>query len=75
MDLTYEEMVEIEKLMKDNKELAPFISDADYWINGKRSIAEIAHILEILYGKMNLSLLIKYMKNYEKHGMIKLKKK
>ncbi|NHK30854.1 MAG: DUF4910 domain-containing protein [Asgard group archaeon] len=75
MDLTYEEMTENEKLMKEDKELRPIISDVVYWINGKRSIAEIAQLLETLYGKMDISLLIKQIRIYEKQGLIKLKKK
>ncbi|NHJ39088.1 MAG: DUF4910 domain-containing protein [Asgard group archaeon] len=74
MNLNYEEIRENEKILKDNKELAPVFSEAIFWINGKRTIKEIAELVENLTGKMSIPLLIKLMKIYEKENLIKLKK-
>lgn len=75
MNLTYEEIRENEKLMKENKEMRPVISAAVYWIDGIRTIGDIALLIETLYGKMDVSLLIKLIRIYKKEGLIKLKKK
>lgn len=72
LDISYEQQLEYEKIAKEHKEMMSTVKAAIFWIDGKRTIAEIAEKVKQQRGKVSIPLLVKIMKQYEKEGIIKL---
>ncbi|HUT79923.1 MAG TPA: DUF4910 domain-containing protein [Candidatus Bathyarchaeia archaeon] len=75
MDLTYEEELEHKKIIAQYKEAEQTLTSTFFWINNKRTIAEIAELIKNEYNKASIPLLMDVFKFYEKHGLLKLKQK
>ncbi len=72
LDISYEQQLEYEKITKEHKEMMQTVKTAIFWIDGKRTIAEIAEKVKQQRGEVSIPLLVKIMKQYEKEGIIKL---
>ncbi len=72
LDISYEQQLEYEKIAKDHKEMMQTVKTAIFWIDGRRTIAEIAEKVKQQRGEVSIPLLVKIMKQYEKEGIIKL---
>ncbi|MHA1629071.1 hypothetical protein DRO91_02700 [Candidatus Heimdallarchaeota archaeon] len=75
LTIPYEELHNYEKLIEEHKELTNTIDAAIFWINGKRTFSEICALVEAELGKVDEKFLFKILSFYEKHRLIKLKKK
>ncbi|MBN1328862.1 MAG: DUF4910 domain-containing protein [Candidatus Heimdallarchaeota archaeon] len=74
-DLTYEEELEYKKITEQYKEVEQTLTSAFFWINNKRTVAEIAELVENEHNKTSIPLLMKIFQFYEKHDLLKLKQK
>ena len=71
-DLTIEERIENKKIDDEFKGMHSVLSSAFYWIDGKRTIGEIAKLIEYDIGKTSISYLVKILRFLEKHQLVKL---
>jgi len=74
-DLTYEEELEYKKITEEYKEFEQTLTSAFFWINNKRTVTEIAALIENEYDKTSIPFLMKVFQYYEKYNLLKLKQK
>ncbi|NHJ49550.1 MAG: DUF4910 domain-containing protein [Asgard group archaeon] len=74
-DLTYEEGKEGSDIGKKYPKMRPTLTSAMFWVDGKRTIAEIAELVEAEHGFVSIPYLVEMMQYYEKYGSFELKKK
>lgn len=72
-DLNYEDILEKQKIENEYKGMGPVLSTAFYYIDGKRTIAEVSELVECDIGKTNQHYLAKMLRFLEKFGLIKIK--
>ncbi len=75
LDVSYEDDKLINKLNEKYKGMSPTFSSALFWIDGKRTLAEIAQLVKNDMGKVNIPYLIKYLEIYKKYNLIEYKEK
>ncbi|MBD3191703.1 MAG: DUF4910 domain-containing protein [Candidatus Heimdallarchaeota archaeon] len=72
-DIDIEEQQEFNDLNKEFPKMKATLQSAFFWINGKRTISEIADLVKNDLGKINVPYLVKGFRLYEKHGLLELK--
>ncbi len=74
-DLLYKDMVKMNKISEEYKGMYPVISSALFWIDGKRTIAEVAKLVENDIGKTSISYILKMLEFYKVHGIVEFLEK
>jgi len=74
-DLTIEDSKELNAINEEYQKLRAVATSSFFWIDGKRTISEIAELVKNDLGKTSIAYLIKLYKFYEKHKLLKLKEK
>ena len=75
MDVSYEDSKLMKKLNEKYKGMAPTLSSALFWMDGKRTLAEIAELVKNDLGKVSIPYLIKFLDFYKKYSLIEYKEK
>jgi hypothetical protein len=75
MDISYEDSKLMKKLDEKYKGMTPTISSALFFLDGKRTLAEIAELVKNDVGKVSIPYLVKYLDHYKKYGLIDYKEK
>ncbi|NHJ33629.1 MAG: M28 family peptidase, partial [Asgard group archaeon] len=75
LDVSYDDSKIMKKIDKKYKGMNPTLSSALFWLDGKRTLAEIADLVENDLGKVSIPYLVKYMDHYKKYGLIDYKEK
>ena len=74
-DLTYKDMAKMNKISEEYKGMYPVISSALFWIDGKRTIAEVAKLVENDLGKTSIPYILKMLEFYKEHGIVEFVEK
>jgi aminopeptidase YwaD len=74
-DLTSEDAKEQQAINEEYLGMRVVLMSALFWIDGKRTISEIAELVKNDLGKTSVAYLVKMFKFYEKHKLLKLDEK
>ncbi len=74
-DLTDEDSKELKAINDEFPGLRAVISSSLFWIDGKRTISEIAALVNNDLGKTSIAYLVKTFQFYEKHKLLKIDEK
>lgn len=72
-DINIKDQQEFKNLDKEFPKMKATLASAFFWVNGKRTIAEIAELVKNDLGKINIPYIVKGFRLYEKHGLLELK--
>ncbi len=71
-DLLIDDLKEAKKIDEEHKGIRSVLTSGLFWIDGKRTIGEIAEQVNCDIGKTSVQYLYKILKFYEKHGVVEL---
>ncbi|MBK5114210.1 MAG: DUF4910 domain-containing protein [Candidatus Heimdallarchaeota archaeon] len=75
MDVSYDDSKLMQKINEKYKGMSPTLSSALFWLDGYRTLAEIAKLVEHDVGKVSIPYLVKFLDIYKKYGLIDYKEK
>jgi hypothetical protein len=75
LDLSYQQRKELKSIEDQFSKMKHTFQSALFWIDDKRSIGEIANLIQNEHKKSSVEFLIKMLKKYEEFGLLKLEKK
>jgi hypothetical protein len=75
MDVSYDDSKLMQKINEKYKDMSPTLSSALFWLDGNRTLAEIAKLVEHDVGKVSIPYLVKILEIYIKYGIIDYKEK
>ncbi|MHA1462639.1 MAG: DUF4910 domain-containing protein [Candidatus Heimdallarchaeota archaeon] len=71
-DLSLDDLKEMKEVDEEHKGMRPVLTSGVFWIDGKRTLGEIAELVNCDIGKTSIQYLYKMLKFYEKHGVVEL---
>lgn len=71
-DLLIDDLKEAKKINEEHKGMRSVLTSGLFWIDGKRTIGEIAELVNCDIGKTSVQYLYKMLKFYNKHGVVEL---
>lgn len=74
-DLTYTDMEKMNDISEEYKEMLPIITTALFWIDGKRTVAEISKLVDNDIGKTSIPYILKMIEFYKEYKILELEEK
>lgn len=71
-DLSIDDLKEMKKIDEEHKGMRSVLTSGVFWIDGKRTLGEIAELINCDIGKTSVQYLYKMLKFYEKYGLVEL---